>query len=68
MYEPSIDYSCPHCGHSQTYRLVPAVAPEPAASVAPLHTPSIDLRCLRCDASRTYQLVPDGVRATSAAE
>lgn len=67
MFEPSIDYSCPHCGNSQTYRLVPAVAPDPGASVAPLQTPSIDLRCLHCDASQTYKLVPDSVRATPAA-
>ena len=68
MFEPSIDYSCPHCGNSQTYRLVPAAAPDPAARVAPQETPSIDLRCLRCDASQTYTLVPESVRATSAAD
>lgn len=66
MSEPSIDYSCPHCGHSQTYRLVPAVAPDPAGSVAPTEIPSIDLRCLRCGKSQTYKLVPDSVRAASA--
>jgi hypothetical protein len=65
MLEPSIDYSCAHCGHSQTYRLVPAVAPDQAASVAPREIPSIDLRCLRCDASQTYKLVPDSVRAAA---
>jgi hypothetical protein len=62
MFEPSIDYSCPHCGETQTYRLVPAVAPDPAARVAPHEIPSIDLRCLRCDTSQTYKLVPDTVR------
>jgi hypothetical protein len=66
MSEPSIDYSCAHCGHSQTYRLVPAVGPDPAASVPPGEIPSIDLRCLRCDTSQTYKLVPDSVRAASA--
>ena len=35
MSEPSIDYSCAHCGHSQKYRLVPTAAPDPAASAAP---------------------------------
>jgi hypothetical protein len=65
MLEPSIDYSCAHCGHSQTYRLVPGVAPDPAASGAPGKIPSIDLRCLRCDASHTYKLVPDSVRAAA---
>jgi hypothetical protein len=66
MSEPSIDYSCPHCGHSQTYRLVPAAASEPTASAGPQEIPSIDLRCLRCDASQTYNLVPESVQATSA--
>ena len=65
MSEPSIDHSCTHCGHSQTYRLVPAVAPDPAASGAPREIPSIDLRCLRCDASQTYKLVPDSVQAAA---
>jgi hypothetical protein len=65
MFEPSIDYSCPHCGSSQTYRLVPAVAADPAARVAPQEIPSIDLRCLRCDASQTYKLVPDSVHAAA---
>lgn len=68
MFEPSIDYFCPHCGHSQLYRLVPAVAPNPAANVAPREIPSIDLRCLRCDTSQTYKLVPDTVQAASAAQ
>jgi len=67
MFEPSIHISCPHCGQNQTYRLVPAVASDPAASVPPEEIPSIDLRCLRCDANQTYKLVPDSVRATSAA-
>jgi uncharacterized Zn finger protein len=68
MSAPSIDYSCPHCGNSQTYRLVPAVAPDPAASAAPREIPSIDLRCSRCGASQTYKVVPDSVRAASAAD
>ncbi len=63
MLEPSIDYSCAHCGHSQKYRLVPTAAPNPAASAAPSEIPSIDLRCLRCDASQTYKLVPDSLQA-----
>jgi hypothetical protein len=67
MFEPSINYACPHCGQSQTYRLVPAVASDPAASGAPREIPSIDLRCLRCDTSQTYKLVPDSVQAASAA-
>jgi hypothetical protein len=66
MLEPSIDYSCTHCGHNQTYRLVPALAPDPAASAAPREIPSIDLRCLRCGASQTYELVPGAVEAASA--
>ena len=65
MFELSIDYSCPHCGETQTYRLVPTVAPDPAASGAPREIPSIDLRCLRCDTSQSYKLVPDSVRAPS---
>jgi len=46
--------------------MVPAVAPDPAGSVAPTEIPSIDLRCLRCGKSQTYKLVPDSVRAASA--
>jgi hypothetical protein len=68
MLEPSIHISCPHCGQDQTYHLVPAVAPDPAASATPAEIPSIDLRCLRCDASQTYKLVPDRVHATSATD
>ena len=68
MLEPSIDYSCAHCGHSQTYRLVPAVAPDPAASTAPQEIPSIDLRCLRCDTSQTCKLLPDSIHPASPAE
>lgn len=65
MLEPSIHISCPHCGENQTYRLVPTVAPDPAASAPPREVPSIDLRCLRCETSQTYQLVPEPVRAAS---
>ena len=65
MPEPSIDYSCPHCGETTTYRLVPQVAPDPAAAGAPSQIPSIDLRCLRCDTGQTYKLVPDNVRTAS---
>jgi ribosomal protein L37E len=65
MPEPSIDYSCSHCGASQTYRLVPDIAPDPAASVGPREIPSIDLRCLRCGASQTYKLVPDSVHTAA---
>ena len=67
MFEPSIDYSCAHCGHSQTYRLVPAVARDPA-STAPQEIPSIDLRCLRCDTSQTCKLLPDSIHPASPAE
>jgi hypothetical protein len=66
MFEPSIDYLCPHCGETQTYRLVPAAAPDPAASGVPREIPSIDLRCLRCDTSQSYKLVPDSVRSAAA--
>lgn len=63
MPEPSINYACPHCGESTTYRLVPEVAPDPAAATTHDEIPSIDLRCLRCDTGQTYKLVPDSVRA-----
>ena len=65
MPAPSIDYSCAHCGQSQTYRLVPEVAPDPVTSAAPREIPSIDLRCLRCGASHTYRLVPESVQSPS---
>ena len=61
MSEPSIDYSCAHCGNSQRYRLVPEATPDPGASAAPSEIPSIDLRCLRCGASQTYKVVPESV-------
>jgi uncharacterized Zn finger protein len=63
MPEPSIDYSCPHCGQRSTYRLVPEAPSDPAASGPPQEIPSIDLRCLRCGASQSYKLVPDAVRS-----
>jgi uncharacterized Zn finger protein len=65
MPEPSIDYSCPHCGEKTTYRLVPEAAPDKAAAGAPSQIPSIDLRCLRCDTGQTYKLVPDSVHIAS---
>jgi hypothetical protein len=65
MPDPSIDYSCSRCGASHTYRLVPEVAPDPAASVSPREIPSIDLRCLRCGASQMYKLVPDSVHTAA---
>lgn len=65
MPEPSIDYSCPHCGESTTYRLVPEVTPDSAAVGPPSEIPSIDLRCLRCGTSETYKVVPDSARTAS---
>lgn len=65
MPEPSIDYSCPHCGETTTYRLVPEVAPDRAAAGAPSEIPSIDLSCTRCETGQTYKLVPDSVRTVS---
>ena len=58
MPDPSIDYTCPHCGANETYRLVPDVAPDPRASAAPHQVPSIDLSCSRCGGSQTYKIVP----------
>jgi len=63
MPNPSIDYTCAHCGASLTYRLVPEVAPDPGASVAPQQTPSIDLSCSKCGGSQRYKIVPDSVHA-----
>jgi DNA-directed RNA polymerase subunit RPC12/RpoP len=57
---PSIDYSCPHCGARQIYELVPMNADErdrPTHVVA-REIPSIDLSCSRCGSSQTYMLVP----------
>jgi uncharacterized Zn finger protein len=65
MPAPSIDYSCAHCGHSQTYQLVPEVAPAAGAHAAPREIPSIDLRCLRCGTSQTYKLVPESGHTVS---
>jgi hypothetical protein len=65
MPEPTIDYSCPHCGEATTYRLVPEVVPHPAAAGPPSEIPSIDLRCLRCETGQIYKLVPDSVRVAS---
>ena len=65
MPEPSIDYSCARCGASHTYRLVPEVAPEPAAKIPPREIPSIDLSCQGCGATQTYKLVPASVHAAS---
>jgi hypothetical protein len=65
VLEPSIDYSCPHCGAKQTYRLVPGVTPDPGANASPRESPSIDLRCLRCGVNQTYRLVPHGVHTAA---
>lgn len=65
MPEPSIDYSCPHCGEKTTYRLVPEAGADPGAAGPPSVIPSIDLRCLRCETGQVYKLVPDSVRAVS---
>lgn len=66
-HTPSIDYSCSHCGASQTYRIVPG-DPEPQrepTGVASREIPSIDVSCSRCGAIETYRLVPVSVTAAS---
>ena len=57
---PSIDYSCPHCGATQTYQLVPMHAGErdEESTPGPREIPSIDLSCSRCGGRQTYRLVP----------
>jgi uncharacterized Zn finger protein len=62
---PSIDYSCPQCGASQTYQLVPMDTGEldQHAMTTSRETPSIDLSCSRCGAIQTYQLVAVGEAA-----
>ena len=58
-HDPSIDYSCPHCGAAQTYQLVPIEANEREQQTKlPGEIPSIDLSCSRCGSSQTYKLVP----------
>ena len=66
-HTPSIDYSCSHCGASQTYRIVPGDPQQQGepTGVVSREIPSVDLSCSRCGASQTYRLVP--VSVTSAA-
>ena len=62
-HNPSIDYSCPHCGARQIYQLVPMEANEHErqATAVAREIPSIDLSCSRCGSSQTYKLVPMNV-------
>ena len=62
-HTPSIDYSCSHCGTSQSYQVVPSHAPQRGghAPVTSREIPSIDLSCSRCGTSQTYRVVPVSV-------
>jgi hypothetical protein len=57
---PSIDYSCPHCGATTTYQLVPSATQnrERNATAPARPIPSLDFSCSRCGASHTYTLMP----------
>jgi hypothetical protein len=63
---PSIDYSCPDCGATTIYELVPSVhghEHESRASTRPI--PSLDFSCSRCGATHTYTLMPATARSNS---
>jgi hypothetical protein len=50
----TLDYTCSHCGASETYNLVP-VERESDAPSRPI--PELDFTCSSCGATDTYQLV-----------
>jgi predicted nucleic-acid-binding Zn-ribbon protein len=59
---PVFDYTCSHCGASQTYKLVPTE--RDAAPEAPTHpAPELDFTCSRCGTTETFQLVKATVSA-----
>jgi len=52
----TLDYTCPHCGATETYTLVPSereAAPDAPARPAP----ELDFTCSSCGATDTYMLV-----------
>jgi len=69
-HTPSIDYSCSHCGASQTYHVVPAHAHQHGGddAAALREIPSIDLSCSRCGTSQSYRLVPLSVTSPAATQ
>jgi predicted nucleic-acid-binding Zn-ribbon protein len=50
----TLDYTCAHCGATETYTLVPA-ARETDAPARPV--PELDFTCSSCGATDTYTLV-----------
>jgi DNA-directed RNA polymerase subunit M/transcription elongation factor TFIIS len=50
----TLDYTCPHCGATETYNLVPATR-EADAPARPV--PELDFTCSSCGATDTFQLV-----------
>ena len=59
---PTLDFTCSHCGASETWELVksePSESPD-AHLGAGAQAPTLDWTCSRCGASETYQLVKSG--------
>jgi predicted nucleic-acid-binding Zn-ribbon protein len=54
---PVFDYTCSHCGASETYTLVPVNRESGAAAPADRPVPEFDFTCSQCGATETFQLV-----------
>jgi predicted nucleic-acid-binding Zn-ribbon protein len=51
----TLDYTCAHCGATETYTLVPVERETDDAPARP--APELDFTCSSCGATDTYQLV-----------
>jgi predicted nucleic-acid-binding Zn-ribbon protein len=54
---PEFNFTCSHCGATETYTLVPAnrASAEPSRGDKPV--PEFDFTCSKCGTSETFQLV-----------
>jgi predicted RNA-binding Zn-ribbon protein involved in translation (DUF1610 family) len=55
---PSIEYTCPDCGATTIYMLVPMEESEPRAVGESREVPSLDFTCAKCGNIHTYTLSP----------
>ena len=57
---PTLDWTCSHCGASETWELVKtesSEAPDAHVGGEGAQAPTLDWTCSQCGASGTYQLV-----------
>ena len=59
---PTLDYTCPHCGKTETYELV-RMQGERSQPAPKRPEPVLDFTCSECGTTETFQLVKTaGVR------